>query len=105
MWPENMSGSIPAHSPKLIAELEKDVGVCEGFFSQIIHEDDWSLIIKLHGLVEAGLTQILISYFGDPRLARIFHREIKQRSGESVERLDFTQPNENATHRFFADRL
>ena len=38
-------------------------------------------------------------------LARIFHRGIEQRSGESVRRLDITQPNENATHRFFNDRL
>ncbi len=38
-------------------------------------------------------------------LARIFHRRIEQRSGESVRRLDITQPNENATHRFFYDRL
>jgi hypothetical protein len=38
-------------------------------------------------------------------LARIFHSEIEQRSGESVRRLDITQPNENATHRFLYDRL
>jgi hypothetical protein len=38
-------------------------------------------------------------------LARIFHRQIEQRSGESVRRLEITQPNENATHRFFYDRL
>jgi hypothetical protein len=41
----------------------------------------------------------------DELLARIFHRGINQRSGESVHRLDITQPNENATHRFFCDRL
>jgi ATP-dependent Clp protease ATP-binding subunit ClpA len=39
------------------------------------------------------------------QLARIFHSEIEQRSGESVRRLDITQPNENATHRFLYDRL
>ena len=38
-------------------------------------------------------------------LARIFHSEIEQRSGESVRRLDITQPNENAPHRFLYDRL
>jgi hypothetical protein len=38
-------------------------------------------------------------------LARIFHSGIEQRSGESVRRLDITQPNENATHRFLYDRL
>jgi hypothetical protein len=44
-------------------------------------------------------------YFDFKRLARIFHSEIEQRSGESVRRLDITQPNENATHRFLYDRL
>ena len=38
-------------------------------------------------------------------LTWIFHRGIEQRSGEGVRRLDITQPNENATHRFFCDRL
>jgi hypothetical protein len=41
----------------------------------------------------------------DAALARIFHSGIEQRSGESVRRLDITQPNENAIHRFFDDRL
>ena len=40
-----------------------------------------------------------------PRLARIFHSWIEQRSGECVRRLDITQPNEYATHRFFDYRL
>jgi hypothetical protein len=30
---------------------------------------------------------------------------IEQRSGESVRRLDLTQPKENAIHRFFCDSL
>jgi hypothetical protein len=78
-----MSESIPPYSPQLISELEKDVGVSEGFFSQIIHEDDWSLIIKLHGLIEAGLTQILSTYFGDPRLEQLFSRmNISGRNGK-----------------------
>lgn len=38
-------------------------------------------------------------------LTRIFHRKVKQRSGERVKRLDITQPNENTAHRFFWDRL
>jgi hypothetical protein len=38
-------------------------------------------------------------------LTRIIHRGIEQRSGERVRRLEITQPNEHATHRFFGDRL
>lgn len=59
---------IPPHSPELLAELEQNVGVPDGFFAHIIHEDDWSFIIKLHSLVEAGLAQLLLAHFNDPRL-------------------------------------
>jgi hypothetical protein len=41
----------------------------------------------------------------DQALTQIFHSGFNQRSGESVQRLDITQPNENAQHRFFNDRL
>ncbi|MDE3100222.1 MAG: site-specific DNA-methyltransferase [Verrucomicrobiota bacterium] len=41
----------------------------------------------------------------DTVLARIFHSRIEQRSGERVRRLEITQPNENATHRFLCHRL
>jgi hypothetical protein len=83
-----MSEPIPPHSPQLISELEKEVGVSEGFFSQIIHEDDWSLIIKIHGLIEAGLTQILFSYFGDSRLEPLFSR---MNIGGRLGKLSFVQ--------------
>jgi len=63
-----MSKNIPAYSPELIAQYESDIGVPDGFFSRIIHEDDWSFVVKLHGMIEAGLTQILLSHFGDERL-------------------------------------
>ena len=43
--------------------------------------------------------------FSDRLLARIVHKGIEQRSGESVRRLEITQPNEYATHRFFDYRL
>jgi hypothetical protein len=38
-------------------------------------------------------------------LDRQWYRGIEQRSGERVRRLEITQPNETATHRFFDDRL
>ena len=49
--------------------------------------------------------QMKTNRFAVAILARIFHSGIEQRSGEGVKRLDITQPNENATHRFFYDRL
>jgi hypothetical protein len=38
-------------------------------------------------------------------LARKHHKEIEQRSGGSVRRLEIIRPNDDDTHRFFFDRL
>ena len=58
------------------------------------------------GLVHCqGQGTMQFRFEGPAFLARIFHREIEQRSGERVRRLEITQPNEHATHRFFGDRL
>jgi len=38
-------------------------------------------------------------------LAQKHHREIKQSSGASVQRLESIEPNENTPHRHFTDRL
>ena len=46
-----------------------------------------------------------VEIFGENDLTWIYHDCVEQRSGESVRRLDITQPNENATRRFFCDRL
>jgi hypothetical protein len=40
-------------------------------------------------------------FSGNGTLARKSHNWIEQRSGESVRRLEITQPNESTTHRFF----
>lgn len=48
-----------------------------------------------------GLQRALETKFDLIVLAWIFHSWIEQRSGESVRRLENTEPNENATHRFF----
>jgi len=65
-----------------------------------MHNDPWSrLAIQPATLAVPGPI-----YFKQA-LTRIFHNWIEQRSGERVRRLEITQPNENATHRFFFDRL
>ncbi len=43
----------------IINALENDLGISNQFFCKLIHEDDWSFIIKLHSLFEAAVTQLL----------------------------------------------
>ena len=57
-----------------IAELEAKIGVRENFFRDLLLEDDWSFVIKLHALFEAACTHLLLFHFKEPELTEIFSR-------------------------------
>lgn len=57
-----------------ILELEAKVGVRENFFKDLVAEDDWSFVIKLHALFEAACTHLLLFHFKEPELTDIFSR-------------------------------
>ena len=52
--------------------LEKDLGLPEGFLEGLRKEDDWSFVIKIHALMEASVSYLLLQHFGDERLGAIF---------------------------------
>jgi hypothetical protein len=49
-------------------EFEKRIGIRPGFFNELIREDDWSFVIKLHAFFEACLTHAICSHLGRPEL-------------------------------------
>lgn len=57
-----------------INQLEKDLGLPNGFFEGILDDGDWEFIIKLHALFEATVTHLLIQHFDDPSLDQIMQR-------------------------------
>jgi hypothetical protein len=57
-----------------ILELEAKIGVRENFFKDLLGEDDWSFVIKLHALFEAACTHLLLFHFKEPELTDIFAR-------------------------------
>jgi hypothetical protein len=57
-----------------ISELEAQLGLPQGFCHALLEEDDWSFIIKLHSLVEAAVTQLVVETIGLPELHSIFSR-------------------------------
>lgn len=57
-----------------ILELEAKIGVRENFFKDLLAEDDWSFVIKLHALFEAACTHLLLFHFKEPELMDIFAR-------------------------------
>jgi hypothetical protein len=70
-----------------IQTLEEKIGVSAGFFEALYDEDDWSFIIKLHALLEAACTHLLIFHFREPDLAGIFSR--LELSGKTVGKIAF----------------
>lgn len=57
--------------------LEKELNLPENFLQNLLEEDDWSFIIKLHALMEASVSYLLVHHFGDSRLSKIFeHLEL-----------------------------
>jgi hypothetical protein len=65
---------------KDLRELERSLGLPEGFIERLEEEDDWSFVIKAHALVEAAMTQLLVHELHKPQL------------GDIIARLDMTAP-------------
>jgi hypothetical protein len=51
-----------------VAALEKRLGLVEGFYDQLVKNDDWSFVVKLNALFEAACTQALIVRLSCPEL-------------------------------------
>jgi hypothetical protein len=55
-----------------IGRLESDCGLPEGFCVNLLQEDDWSFVIKMHSLLETAVSQLLTNALGRNELADIF---------------------------------
>lgn len=49
--------------------MREKLGVAPDFYSTLKDDDDWTFVVKLHALMESTTTHILVSHFGDERLA------------------------------------
>jgi hypothetical protein len=57
-----------------LARLERDCDLPSGFCLALLHESDWSFIIKLHALLETAVSQLLVQSLGRRELADVFAR-------------------------------
>lgn len=55
-----------------LGALEEAFGLPRKFIDNLINEDDWSLVIKSHALLESACADMLCHYFGKYELADIF---------------------------------
>ncbi len=49
----------PKTTPKVIGDIESELGIGPGFFLSLVTESDWSFVIKLHALIEAAFTFLI----------------------------------------------
>ncbi|WP_288129856.1 hypothetical protein [Microbulbifer sp.] len=58
---------------ELIPKLEEKLGIDKGFLESLFDEDsDWALIIKVHALIEAAISDLLVTVFGKEALNDTF---------------------------------
>ena len=55
-----------------LAALEEAFGLPRNFIENLIKDDDWSLVIKAHALIESACTDMLTNFFGKNELVDIF---------------------------------
>lgn len=49
----------------LLRKMETSIGLPPKFVDDLLNEDDWSFTIKMHALLEAALTALLVETLGD----------------------------------------
>jgi hypothetical protein len=69
-----MSADQTTEQLEYIRGFETQLGVPAGFFERLLHEDDWSFLIKLHALIEASATNLLVEALNKPELRDQFAR-------------------------------
>lgn len=52
--------------------LEEAFGLPVGYIDSLTNEDDWTIIIKSHALIESVCANMLTHYFGEPELSDYF---------------------------------
>lgn len=57
-----------------VRQLEENLQLPAGFFESLAQEDDWSFTIKLHALIEAAVTHLLVETIAKPSLQDILSR-------------------------------
>jgi hypothetical protein len=57
-----------------VVELQNKLKLPPDFFKKLLDEDDWSFVIKLHALIEAACSDLLLHRLNEPGLRNIVSR-------------------------------
>jgi hypothetical protein len=61
-------------SPTLEKWLKDTVGISRSLLDSLDADDDWTFVIKMHGILEAALNHLLLARLDNPSLTRIISR-------------------------------
>jgi len=64
----------PINIEDITLPFDSTIGVNDTFFADLLKEDDWSFIIKLHALIESVCTHLLLYHFKEPKLSDVISR-------------------------------
>lgn len=57
-----------------VSDVESRLGIRAGFFNELIKEDDWGFVVKLHAFIDAALTDAICSTIGHLELQEVVGR-------------------------------
>lgn len=81
----SMHDSRPINISEQIPLLESKLGIELGFFEKLGEETDWAFVIKLHALVEAAVSHLLVRSLGnDALLGTVSHLELSNKKAGKV---------------------
>ena len=82
-----MKLTIPDFAIDSIEHLSSIIGIAPEFFPELLEEDDWSFVIKMHALLESTISHVLTLTAHNEVLGDIFAR--LELSNKSVGKLAF----------------
>ena len=66
--------ALGSRATKLADWLTETVGLSISLLKSLDDDDDWTFVIKMHGILEAGLNHLLLSQLGNQNLSQIVSR-------------------------------
>src|ERR1017187_2911197 len=65
--------------------LNESVGISSKLLASLDNDDDWTFIIKMHGILEAGLNHLILSRLHEPNMVDVVsHLETNDRRSGKI---------------------
>jgi hypothetical protein len=57
-----------------VRAVEVQLGIHVGFLDRLLHEDDWSFVVKAHALIDAAVSFLVTRALNEPALSDVISR-------------------------------